>query len=64
MTNYWIIEVYSDGKANVSITSKEEIDALKKMEEIEEWQFASTEDATEDEMIERAEENGLEHDPW
>lgn len=64
MTNYWIIEVYSDGKANISITSEEEIEALKNMDEIEEWQYASTDEASEDDMIERAEEQGLEHDPW
>lgn len=64
MTNYWIIEVYSDEKANISVTSEEEIDALKKMDQIEEWQYASTDEASEDEMIERAEDKGLEHDPW
>jgi hypothetical protein len=62
--NFWIIELYSDDTANVSITSKEEVEALKNMDEIEEWQWESTEEADEDEMIERAEEHGFEHDPW
>jgi hypothetical protein len=62
--NYWIIELYSDETANVSITSSEEVDALKNMGEIEEWQVEPTSDASEDEMIERAEDHGYEHDPW
>lgn len=62
--SFWLIELYSDDTANVSITSEEEIEALKDMDEIEEWQWESTEDSTEDEMIERAEEHGFEHDPW
>lgn len=62
--NFWLIEIYSDDTANVSVTSKEEVEALKNMGELEEWQFESTENADEDEMIERAEEHGLEHDPW
>ena len=62
--NFWLIEIYDDDTANVSITSKEEVEALKKMEEIEEWQFQSCSEASEDEMIELAEEHGFEHDPW
>jgi transcriptional regulator of NAD metabolism len=62
--NFWLIEVYGDDTANVSVTSKEEVEALKKMDEIEEWMFASCSETSEDEMIERAEEHGLEHDPW
>ena len=62
--NYWLIEIYNDETANVSVTSKEEIEALKDMDEIEEWQYASAEDKDEEEMIERAEEKGFEHDPW
>lgn len=62
--NYWIIEIYSDETANVSITSKEEVDALKNMGELEDWMVESTSDATEEDMIERAEEHGYEHDPW
>lgn len=62
--NYWIIELYSDETANVSITSKEEVEALKNMGELEEWQVESTSEASEDEMIERAEDHGYEHDPW
>ncbi len=62
--SYWIIEIYSDETANVSITSKEEVEALQNMDEIEDWQFASTEEMSEDDMIERAEDHGLEHDPW
>jgi len=60
----WLIELYSDDTANVSITSKEEIDALKDMEGLEDWQFESTDETTEDQMIERAEDHGFEHDPW
>lgn len=62
--SYWLIEIYSDETANVSVTSKEEIDALKKMEDIKDWQYEDTDEASEDDMIERAEENGYEHDPW
>lgn len=62
--SFWLIELYSDDTANVSITSEEEIEALKNMGEIEDWQWAPTDEASEDEMIERAEENGFEHDPW
>ncbi|MFB6145666.1 MAG: hypothetical protein ABEJ99_04140 [Candidatus Nanohaloarchaea archaeon] len=62
--SYWIIELYSDDTANVSITSKEEVEALKNMGELEEWQWASCNDVSEDEMIERAGEHGYEHDPW
>lgn len=62
--SYWLIELYSDDTANVSVTSKEEIDALKDMEDLEEWQYEDTDEASEDDMIERAEENGYEHDPW
>lgn len=62
--NYWLIEIYNDETVNVSVTSKEEIEALKDMDEIEEWQYASAEDKDEEEMIERAEEKGFEHDPW
>ena len=62
--SFWLIELYSNDTANVSITSEEEIEALKNMEEIEDWQWASTDDISEDEMIERAEDKGFEHDPW
>lgn len=62
--NFWIIELYSDDTANVSITSKEEVEALKNMDDIEEWQWESTQNADEDDMIERAEDHGFEHDPW
>ena len=64
-SNYWIIEIYNDETANVSIMSKEEADAMKKMkDDFEEWQMASCEDFSEEDMIERAEDHGLEHDPW
>lgn len=62
--NYWIIEIYSDDTANVSITSSEEVDALKDMGEVDDWQVEPTSDASEDDMIERAEDHGYEHDPW
>lgn len=62
--NFWIIELYNDGTANISVTSKAEIEALQKKDDIEEWQFASTSEASEDDMIERAEDHGYEHDPW
>lgn len=62
--NYWIIEIYNDETANVSIMSEAEAEALKDMGELEEWQMESTENVDEDEMIERAEEHGYEHDPW
>ena len=62
--SFWLIELYSDDTANVSITSEEEIEALKKMDGLEDWQWESTDNASEDDMIERAEDNGFEHDPW
>lgn len=62
--SFWIIELYSDETANVSITSKEEVEALKKMEDIEDWQWESCSEMSEDDMIERAEDHGFEHDPW
>ena len=62
--NYWIIEIYNDETANVSIMSEAEAEALKDMGELEEWQMESTENVDEEEMIERAEEHGYEHDPW
>jgi len=62
--SFWIIEIYSNDTANVSIMSKEEVEALKKMGDIEEWMYASTSEKTEEDMIERAEERGYEHDPW
>lgn len=62
--SYWLIEVYSDDTVNVSITSKEEVEALKNMEDIEEWMYASTDKMSEEDMIERAESKGYEHDPW
>lgn len=62
--NYWMIEIYSDDTVNISVTSKEEIEALQNSGSIEEWQFAPTTDASEDDMIERAEDKGYEHDPW
>ncbi|MFB6214173.1 MAG: hypothetical protein ABEJ07_06470 [Candidatus Nanohaloarchaea archaeon] len=62
--NFWMIEVYSDETANVSVTSKAEIEALQESGDIEEWQYAPTSEASEEDMIERAEEHDLEHDPW
>lgn len=62
--NYWLIEIYSDGTSNVSITSKAEIDAMKKKEDIEEWQFEKTSEVSQEEMIEKAEDKGYELDPW
>lgn len=62
--NYWLIEIYDDETANVSITSKEEVKALKNMDEIEEWMIEPCSEASEDDMIERAEDHGFEHDPW
>lgn len=62
--NYWLIEIYDDDTANVSITSKEEVEALKKMDEIEDWMVEPCSEASEDDMIERAEDKGYEHDPW
>jgi len=63
--NYWIVEIYNDETANVSVMSKEEAEAVEKMEEdFEDWQKAPCSEVSEDEMIERAEEHGYEHDPW
>ena len=64
MSNYWIIEIYSDDTVNVSIMSEEEAEALKDMNDLEDWQWAPATEADEEEMIERAEEHGYEHNPW
>ncbi len=62
--NFWLIEIYNDETANVSVTSEEEINVLESMDEIEDWMYESVDKASEEEMIERAEEKGFEHDPW
>ena len=63
--NYWIIELYDDETANVSIMSKEEAEAMKKInDDFEEWQMEPCSEKSEDDMIEIAEEHGYEHDPW
>lgn len=63
--NYWIIELYNDETANVSIMSKEEAEAMKSVnEDFEEWQMEPCSEKSEKEMIEIAEEHGYEHDPW
>ncbi len=63
--NYWIIEIYDGETANVSIMSSEEANAIEDMEDgFEDWQKAPVSEVDEDEMIERAEDHGYEHDPW
>ncbi|MFB6180717.1 MAG: hypothetical protein ABEJ93_02465 [Candidatus Nanohalobium sp.] len=63
--NYWIIELYNDETANISVMSKEEAEATKKMnDDFEDWQMESVNKASEEDMIERAEDHGYEHDPW
>lgn len=63
--NYWIIELYDDDTANISVMSEEEAEATKKIKEgFEDWQMEKCSEVSEDEMIERAEEHGYEHDPW
>lgn len=63
--NYWIIEIYNDETANVSVMSEEEANATRKMnDDFEDWQMEKCSDISEEEMIERAEEKGYEHDPW
>ncbi len=62
--SFWIIEIYSDDTANVSIMSKEEVEALENMGELEDWMYASTQEKSEEDMIEIAEEKGYKHDPW
>jgi hypothetical protein len=63
--NYWIIELYNDETANVSIMSEAEAEAIKKMnDDFEDWQMESVQNVDEDDMIERAEDHGYEHDPW
>jgi len=39
--NYWIIELYNDETANVSIMSKEEADAMKKTSRNGRWNHAA-----------------------
>jgi len=63
--NYWIIEIYNDETVNISVMSEEEANATRKMnDDFEDWQMAPCSEVEEDEMIERAEDRGLEHDPW
>ena len=63
--NYWIVEIYNNETANVSIMSREEAEAIEDMEDdFEEWQKAPVSEVDEEDMIERAEEHGYEHDPW
>lgn len=63
--NFWIIELYNDETANVSVMSKEEAEAIKDMnDDFEDWQMEPCDNISEDEMIERAEDHGFEHDPW
>ena len=63
--NYWIIEIYNDDTINVSVMSEEEAQATRKInDDFEDWQMASVDEASEEEMIERAEDKGYEHDPW
>jgi len=63
--NYWIVEIYNDETVNVSVMSKEEAEATRKLnDDFEDWQMAPCSEVEEDEMIERAEEHGYEHDPW
>jgi hypothetical protein len=63
--NYWIIELYDDDTANVSVMSEEEADAIENMDdEFEQWQKKPVSEKTEEDMIEIAEEHGYEHDPW
>ncbi len=62
--NYWIIEIYKGETANISVMSKEEAEALKDMGDLEEWQMEKCSEISEEEMIDRAEEKGYEHDPW
>ncbi|AOV94306.1 hypothetical protein AQV86_00060 [Nanohaloarchaea archaeon SG9] len=63
--NFWIIELYNDETANVSIMSEEEAEAVKDMnDDFEEWQMEPCGEKSEEEMIEIAESHGFEHDPW
>lgn len=63
--NYWIIEIYNDETVNVSVMSEEEAKATRKInDDFENWQMAPCDEVSEDEMIERAEDRGYEHDPW
>jgi len=63
--NYWIVEIYNDETVNVSVMSEEEAKATRKLnDDFEDWQMAPCSEVEEDEMIERAEDRGLEHDPW
>jgi len=61
--NYWIISI-KDEKSNISIASKEEVEAVKEAKDKKDWMIEPVKDYTRDEMIERAEEKGYEFDPW
>ncbi len=60
---YWIVEKIGE-KANLSVCSKEEAEAMKAMDDFEDWMVAHTQKATKDDMEERIEDHDLEFDPW
>ncbi|MDY6777289.1 MAG: hypothetical protein SVU32_01375 [Candidatus Nanohaloarchaea archaeon] len=60
---YWIVEASGD-TANLSVCSREEAEAMKEMDDFEDWMVAPTQQATKQEMEERIEDHGMEFDPW
>lgn len=60
---YWIVEQMGD-KANLSVCSKEEAEAMQQMDDFKDWMIAPTKTATKEDMEERIEDHDLEFDPW
>jgi hypothetical protein len=62
---YWIVEKIGDDKANLSVCSEEEANAMKKVaDDFEDWMIASTQNVSKEEMEDRIEDHGREFDPW
>jgi cellobiose-specific phosphotransferase system component IIB len=60
---YWIVEK-SGEKANLSVCSEAEAEAMQSMDDFEDWMIAPTQQFSKDDMEERIEEHGMEFDPW
>lgn len=60
---YWIVELTGD-KANLSVCSKEEAEAMQEMDSFEDWMIGHTQKVTKEDMEDRIDDHGYEFDPW
>ena len=60
---YWIVELTGD-KANLSVCSAEEAEAMQEMDSFDDWMIGHTQKVTKEDMEDRIEEHGYEFDPW